>query len=63
MPGKVNPVICESVMMVCAQVIGYDATITWAGANGNFELNVNFFDPRILATFWLLLASIFNVGS
>src|SRR5213078_197670 len=40
MPGKVNPVICESAMMVCAQVIGADATITWAGANGNFELNV-----------------------
>src|SRR5256884_7481147 len=40
MPGKVNPVMCESVMMVSAQVIGNDATITWAGANGNFELNV-----------------------
>ena len=40
MPGKVNPVICESTMMVCAQVIGNDACITWAGANGNFELNV-----------------------
>src|SRR5499427_1705647 len=40
MPGKVNPVICESVMMVCAEVIGNDTTITWAGANGNFELNV-----------------------
>jgi fumarate hydratase class II len=40
MPGKVNPVLCESVMMVCAQVIGNDACVTWAGANGNFELNV-----------------------
>lgn len=40
MPGKVNPVMCESLMMVCAQVIGHDATVTWAGANGNFELNV-----------------------
>src|ERR1044071_300855 len=40
MPGKVNPVLCESMMMVCAQVIGNDVTITWAGANGNFELNV-----------------------
>src|SRR5246127_832362 len=40
MPGKVNPVMCESMMMVCAQVIGNDTTITWAGANGNFELNV-----------------------
>src|SRR6267143_4881507 len=40
MPGKVNPVMCESLMMVCAQAIGNDAAITWAGANGNFELNV-----------------------
>ncbi|MEO5753915.1 MAG: class II fumarate hydratase [Chthoniobacterales bacterium] len=40
MPGKVNPVICESVMMVCTQVIGADTTITWAGANGNLDLNV-----------------------
>ncbi|MDQ6809322.1 MAG: class II fumarate hydratase [Verrucomicrobiota bacterium] len=40
MPGKVNPVLCESLMMVCAQVIGNDACVTWAGANGNFELNV-----------------------
>src|SRR5438270_872493 len=40
MPGKVNPVMSESMMMVCAQVIGNDVTITWAGANGNFELNV-----------------------
>src|SRR5581483_4135240 len=38
MPGKVNPVMCESMMMVCAEVIGNDTTITWAGANGNFEL-------------------------
>jgi fumarate hydratase class II len=40
MPGKVNPVMCESLMMVCAQVIGNDTCITWSGANGNFELNV-----------------------
>src|SRR5438105_15552096 len=40
MPGKVNPVMCESVMIVCAQLIGNDTSITWAGANGNFELNV-----------------------
>jgi fumarate hydratase class II len=40
MPGKVNPVLCESLMMVCAEVIGHDTAITWAGANGNFELNV-----------------------
>lgn len=40
MPGKVNPVIPEAVLMVCARVIGNDATVTWAGASGNFELNV-----------------------
>ncbi len=40
MPGKVNPVMCEAMMMVCAQVFGNDSCITWAGANGNFELNV-----------------------
>lgn len=40
MPGKVNPVIEESVAMVAAQVIGNDATITIAGQSGNFELNV-----------------------
>lgn len=40
MPGKVNPVIPEATVMVCTQVIGNDATITVAGAAGNFELNV-----------------------
>jgi fumarate hydratase class II len=40
MPGKVNPVICEAVLQVCAQVIGNDAAITFAGAAGSFELNV-----------------------
>jgi len=40
MPGKVNPVIPEAVLMVCAKVIGNDATIAWAGASGSFELNV-----------------------
>ena len=40
MPGKVNPVMCEMLMQICAQVIGNDTTITWAGANGNFDLNV-----------------------
>ena len=40
MPGKVNPVIPEAVTMVCAQVIGNDATITVAGQSGNFQLNV-----------------------
>jgi fumarate hydratase class II len=40
MPGKVNPVIPEAVVMVCAQVIGNDSTITIAGQSGNFQLNV-----------------------
>lgn len=40
MPGKVNPTQCEAMAMVCAQVIGNDTTITFAGASGNFELNV-----------------------
>ena len=39
MPGKVNPVIAESVLMVCAQVIGHDAAISWGAAAGAFELN------------------------
>jgi len=39
MPGKVNPVIAESALMVCAQVIGNDATISWAAGSGAFELN------------------------
>src|SRR5690625_7085165 len=42
MPGKVNPVIEESLAMVCAQVIDNDAAITIAGQSGNFELNVMF---------------------
>ncbi|UCE88332.1 MAG: class II fumarate hydratase, partial [Pseudomonadota bacterium] len=40
MPGKVNPVIPESVAMVCTQVVGNDASITLAGQSGNFQLNV-----------------------
>ncbi len=40
MPGKVNPVLPEATLMVCAQVIGNDATIVYGGASGNFELNV-----------------------
>ncbi|WP_043498340.1 class II fumarate hydratase [Georgenia sp. SUBG003] len=40
MPGKVNPVIPEAVLMVAAQVIGNDATVAFAGASGAFELNV-----------------------
>ena len=65
MPGKVNPVLPEATLMVCAQVIGNDATIAWAGASGSFELNVqmpviarNLLESiRILSTSTTLLAS------
>ena len=40
MPGKVNPTQCEAMVMVCTQVIGEDAAVAFAGAQGNFELNV-----------------------
>ena len=39
MPGKVNPVLCETVAQVAAQVVGNDAAVAWAGATGAFELN------------------------
>jgi fumarate hydratase, class II len=45
MPGKVNPTQCEAMTMVCCQVFGNDATIGFAGSQGNFELNV--FKPVI----------------
>jgi fumarate hydratase class II len=40
MPGKVNPVVCEAVTQVAAQVMGNDAAVAFAGSQGNFELNV-----------------------
>jgi fumarate hydratase class II len=40
MPGKVNPVLCEAVRQVCAQVYGNDAAVAFAGSQGDFELNV-----------------------
>jgi fumarate hydratase class II len=40
MPGKVNPVMCEAVTQVAAQVMGNDAAIAFSGSQGNFELNV-----------------------
>jgi len=40
MPGKVNPVMCEMLNMVCFQVIGYDETVSWASAASQLELNV-----------------------
>lgn len=45
MPGKVNPTQCEALTMVCAQVVGNDMTVGFAGSQGNFELNV--FKPVI----------------
>ncbi len=64
MPGKVNPVLPEATLMVCAQVIGNDAAVATGGAAGNFELNVmmpmmarNLLESvRILATSTVLLA-------
>jgi fumarate hydratase, class II len=49
MPGKVNPTQSEAMTMVCAQVLGNDATIGFAGSQGNFELNV--FKPVIIFNF------------
>jgi fumarate hydratase class II len=64
MPGKVNPVLPEATLMVCAQVIGNDTTVTVAGASGSFELNVmmpvlarNLLESiRLLSTSSVLLA-------
>jgi fumarate hydratase class II len=53
MPGKVNPTQCEAMTMVCAQVVGNDAAVAFAGAQGHFELNV--FKP-VMA--WATLLSI-----
>jgi fumarate hydratase, class II len=49
MPGKVNPTQCEALTMVCTQVFGNQATITFAGASGHFELNV--FNPVMAYNF------------
>ena len=40
MPGKINPTQCEAICMVCAQIIGNDYTISFAGSQGHLELNV-----------------------
>jgi fumarate hydratase class II len=48
MPGKVNPTQCEAMTMVCAQVMGNQTTISIAGSNGHFELNV--FKPVMIKT-------------
>jgi fumarate hydratase class II len=65
MPGKVNPVVCESVRQVCAQVIGNDSAVAFAGSQGDFELNVmlpvmarNLLESiRLLAASSMLLAN------
>ncbi|HUO93362.1 MAG TPA: class II fumarate hydratase [Rhizomicrobium sp.] len=57
MPGKVNPTQCEAMTMVCAQVIGNHTTVTFAGSQGNFELNV--FKPVVI---YDLLQSIRLIG-
>lgn len=49
MPGKVNPTQCEALTMVCAQVLGNDTTISFAGTQGHFQLNV--FKPVMAANF------------
>lgn len=49
MPGKVNPTQCEAMTMVCAQIMGNDAAIGFAGSQGNFELNV--FKPMMIFNF------------
>lgn len=49
MPGKVNPTQCEAMTMVCIQVMGNDATVGFAAASGNFELNV--YKPLIIYNF------------
>jgi fumarate hydratase class II len=49
MPGKVNPTQCEALTMVCAQIFGNNATMTFAGASGHFELNV--FNPVMAYNF------------
>ncbi len=49
MPGKVNPTQCEAMTMACTQVFGNQATITFAGASGHFELNV--FNPVMAYNF------------
>jgi fumarate hydratase class II len=71
MPGKVNPVVPEATLMVCAQVIGNDLTVTTAGASGAFELNVmlpvmarNLLESiRLLATSSRVLADRCVVGT
>jgi fumarate hydratase class II len=48
MPGKVNPTQCEALTMVCCQVMGNHAGVSFAGSQGHFELNV--FKPMMIAS-------------
>ncbi len=59
MPGKVNPVIPEAVLMVCSRVVGNDAAVAWGGASGSFELNVQIpvMGTALLESIRLLAAS------
>ncbi len=57
MPGKVNPTQCEALTMVCCQVMGNHTTITVAGSQGHFELNV--FKPVMI---YNLLQSVRLIG-
>jgi fumarate hydratase, class II len=57
MPGKVNPTQCEAMLMVCAQVMGNDTTVSFANSQGDFELNV--FKPVIV---YNVLQSIYLLG-
>lgn len=60
MPGKVNPVICEAVIQVAARVVGNHTTVTVAGAQGNFELNVT---VPVIADALLESANLLTTGS
>lgn len=60
MPGKVNPVICEAVVMVAARVFGNQTTVTWGGANGHLELNT--FMPVMAKSVLESIRLLANVG-
>lgn len=60
MPGKVNPVICEAVVMVAARVFGNQTTVTWGGANGHLELNA--FMPVMAKSVLESIRLLANVG-
>src|SRR3546814_6934838 len=60
MPGKVNPVVPEAAVMVCAQVMGHHAAITIAGQTGNFQLNVTL--PLIAANLLDSIGMLANVS-